>query len=136
MNLKQLGAYLIDAATILTLFLKSAWIQGVATILNAIGAGLETGSGSIGPITIPNLQSYASYVVDAGALLALVLKAQWASTVSAFLESLGAAIAVGGTSSPIRIGNEQVTFSVSGDKLSAAYGPWVQQPSEPTGKTS
>ena len=72
------------------------------------------------------------------ALLALVLKSQWASTVSSFLESLGAAIAIGGVSAPIRVGSEQVTFTISGEKLSATYGPWTEQPSlQPGGgKTS
>jgi hypothetical protein len=130
MNLKEIGVYFIDAATILTLFLKAAWAQTIASLLSAIGMGLETGNGNVGPITVANLSTYEPYLIDAGSLLSMLFKAQWASTVSAFLLGLGAAIAMGGNSQPVRLGSESVTFDIKGNQVSFAFGPWQQQPNE------
>jgi hypothetical protein len=122
MNLKQIGAYFIDAAVVLGLFFKAGWAVTVTNLLNAIGLGLQTGSGTIGPITVPGLSTLSPYLLDVAVVLG-IFHADWATTVASFLLALSAIVAAGGTSAPIRLGSEEATLTVQGDQLTINFSP-------------
>lgn len=48
----NIGEYFILAGTLVGTIFKSAAAQQVAAFLNQVGAALEIGQGSVGPITI------------------------------------------------------------------------------------
>jgi hypothetical protein len=50
----NIGEYFILAGTIVGLFFKTGAGPEVATFLNEVGAALEAGAGSVGPIRVGN----------------------------------------------------------------------------------
>jgi len=126
MNLKTIGTYFVDAAMFLGLIFKAAWAVTLTTLLSTIGNALITGNGSIGPITIPGLSNLSPELADLAFALGF-FKAAWATSVQAFLLGLAAIVAAGGTSSPIRLGSEEATLTVSGDQLTISFAPHSPQ---------
>lgn len=51
----NIGSYLIDAGTIISMLFKSQQMQQVGTFLITLGTALVGGAGTVGPIRLANV---------------------------------------------------------------------------------
>jgi hypothetical protein len=126
MTLKQLGGYIFDLGFILSWF-HTGWMALASTFLEAVGSGLESGTGSFS-VKVGNAATIGQYLGELGFVFGFF---KFLQPAQALVTQLGAELAAGmGTFGPIRAGSEGLSGTVTAngdgsDTVAFTVAPWA-----------